>query len=583
MEFRSETFFGVIKSFNIRRGFGFLSCQETAQLYGRDVYLSKDEAMTLAKAPEIGSGAPAIETASGKEKSKTGPVQEGDFLSFKVQLSSEGFPQAVGVQKIRRLRGVVSKPPSSTAHGIIIVTDGESPEVEENLHNPDKDLEQLLGTYVDLPLSTCGQLQLVSGDEVALCCINTAEVDGQALEAHRIDLLRTSRDADCVLGCFSLKFPQPTTKTASDVDDAASTAASSEDSLDAELQGYALTDRVFVSEVPSHISTSDLIRFFGKIGGQVAQANDNDMSGFTCFTFSTTEQVARFLSQASHTISENGITQLAHLGPCLHPQYGRSSDFCTRQASTSASGSEVSMRGESQALSGESEMMQQAAKLSCAPCAHVPTSPQRPEDTQGLSAPVHSMPTISRSSLPDWRCIHGNILLAPAAPEMIAVGESGCSLCMQWPTVVQASAYTVELLDQCTGGSQRFVRTANVGFVPALTDLQIDGLQAGSYAARVRCVAPCGCESAPSAWATLPLGFVASYRVPPSASAVNVLLPPSAPAPISALLPDLCPPPPKAPPSLPFTSIAATASPPGCPQEVADNVLSFNDEVLTLD
>jgi len=570
-EFKGETFFGVIKSFNIRRGFGFLSCQETAQLYGRDVYLSKDEAMTLAKAPEIGSGAASVDTASGKEKekSKTGPVQEGDFLSFKVQLSSEGFPQAVRVQKIRRLRGVVSKPPSPTADGIIIVTGGDSPEVEANTHNV-SDLEQLLGTYVKLPLSTCGQLQLMAGDEIAVCCINTAEVDGQALEAHRIDLLRTARDAGCVLGCFSLKLPQPTTKNVSDVDDAASTAASSEDSSDAELQGYALTDRVFVSELPSHFNKSDLIRFFSKIGGQadtVAQANGSDQSGFTCFTFSTTEQVAKFLSQASHTISENGITQLAHVGPC--------------QSSTMSSGSEVSTRGESQALSLEAEVMQQASKLSCAPCAHVPTSPPRPEDTQGLLAPVHSMPAISRNPLPDWRCIHGSIVLAPAAPEVMALGESG--LCMVWPTVVQASAYAVELLDQCTGISQRFVRTPNVGFVTALTDLQIDGLQAGSYAARVRCVAPCGCESAPSPWATLPLGFAASCGVPPSAPAVDVFLPPSAPAPVPALLPNVCPPPPNAPPSLPLTSIVAPASPPGFPEEVDDDVMNFNDEVLTLD
>merc|ERR1719379_3260968 len=38
-----EVFGGVVKSYNARRGFGFLACEETAQRFGRDVYLSKLE------------------------------------------------------------------------------------------------------------------------------------------------------------------------------------------------------------------------------------------------------------------------------------------------------------------------------------------------------------------------------------------------------------------------------------------------------------------------------------------------------------------------------------------------------------
>jgi len=38
----SKTFCGSVKSLNTRRGFGFVSCEETAQRFGRDVYLSKD-------------------------------------------------------------------------------------------------------------------------------------------------------------------------------------------------------------------------------------------------------------------------------------------------------------------------------------------------------------------------------------------------------------------------------------------------------------------------------------------------------------------------------------------------------------
>eukprot|EP00930_Biecheleria_cincta_P006535 TRINITY_DN10755_c1_g1_i2.p1 TRINITY_DN10755_c1_g1~~TRINITY_DN10755_c1_g1_i2.p1 ORF type:complete len:174 (+),score=45.64 TRINITY_DN10755_c1_g1_i2:65-586(+) len=43
----SEVYLGVVKSYNDRRGFGFLACTETANQYGRDVYMPKAEA-TLA-------------------------------------------------------------------------------------------------------------------------------------------------------------------------------------------------------------------------------------------------------------------------------------------------------------------------------------------------------------------------------------------------------------------------------------------------------------------------------------------------------------------------------------------------------
>jgi cold shock CspA family protein len=34
---------GVVKSYNDRRGFGFLACTETADRFGRDVYMPKAE------------------------------------------------------------------------------------------------------------------------------------------------------------------------------------------------------------------------------------------------------------------------------------------------------------------------------------------------------------------------------------------------------------------------------------------------------------------------------------------------------------------------------------------------------------
>merc|ERR1719223_1181645 len=44
-----EVYLGVVKSYNDRRGFGFVACTETAAKFGRDVYMPKAEA-TLAAA-----------------------------------------------------------------------------------------------------------------------------------------------------------------------------------------------------------------------------------------------------------------------------------------------------------------------------------------------------------------------------------------------------------------------------------------------------------------------------------------------------------------------------------------------------
>merc|ERR1719387_2831309 len=64
----AEYFAGVIKSYNDRRGFGFLACEETARRFGRDVYLSKVESQAA--------------IADGVE-----PLKEGDHVQFAVLLS----------------------------------------------------------------------------------------------------------------------------------------------------------------------------------------------------------------------------------------------------------------------------------------------------------------------------------------------------------------------------------------------------------------------------------------------------------------------------------------------------------------
>ncbi|CAE8593154.1 unnamed protein product, partial [Polarella glacialis] len=49
----TQVYLGVVKSYNDRRGFGFLACEETADRYGRDVYMPKAEA-TMAALQAVG-------------------------------------------------------------------------------------------------------------------------------------------------------------------------------------------------------------------------------------------------------------------------------------------------------------------------------------------------------------------------------------------------------------------------------------------------------------------------------------------------------------------------------------------------
>lgn len=153
---------GCFKSFYTRRGFGFIICEETASRFGRDVYLSKDETMTLvADGVEAPLSADAADKP-GNEKSKFRSIQEGDVLLFQVYLSIEGFPQAVQVRKMCRLRGVVYRSPSSEADAIIIVT------AEDDTAAEDTTSQQLAGVEVRLRQVECGLNSYVACQQFGL-------------------------------------------------------------------------------------------------------------------------------------------------------------------------------------------------------------------------------------------------------------------------------------------------------------------------------------------------------------------------------------------------------------------------------
>jgi len=311
-------FYGVIKSYNERRGFGFVACEETARRFGRDVYLSKEEAVILAQERIVG-----LPPAPGSEDGGL-PIREGDFVQFQVQRSTEGYPQAVRARRIRRLRGTVTRPagPGDSEGTIVVKGDGASTEAEAA---PDENLRPFLGAEVRVRQADCGQLRLATDDEVAFCCAAAADSSSgpQVLEAQLVELLWTPRTGSLLLGCFTLDLPRtvdPAEATATGEDGAAAPVL--------RLDGHALADRVVLSGLPKDLAEPELMRLFSKLGAKEAIVTHPDdasgasaavspsFNGFASITFSGPVDIARMLVRAAHTINEQGSTQLARLGPC---------------------------------------------------------------------------------------------------------------------------------------------------------------------------------------------------------------------------------------------------------------------------
>lgn len=685
-----ESFYGVIKSYNERRGFGFVVCEETARRFGRDVYLSKEEAMNLAKEPAVGLAATdAAAAAPGADGGAAAgpPVREGDVLMFQVQSSTEGFPQAMNARRIRRLRGVVLRAASAKGDvdGVIVVR-GDADASKDGAAK-DQALKQLLGAEVRVRQADCGQLRLMPDDQVAFCCTRAADGGGHALEAQLVELVGTSRSGGSLFGCFSLELPRT-----ADGDDKSSAGTGAI----AVLSGHALADRVVLAGLPRDMGVPELMRLFGKLHAVEAVvtypsgADAVGDCGFASVSFSCPEQVARFLARATHTISEQGATQLAHVGPCrrraartaaagavggdaddgklaalpalprptlqtveddallvqwsqvnlaagylveLRP-VGEDSPWCSVAAATGqrevnedglpegllgptctacrvnslrsgvpfearvayfaacGCGSQPSVgsipctvppnkeQGEAAAAPSAPPPAAAAssANLVAAPAAETPSVPAEaaemqpqhiapqqpfqipppsqpfanaadfacaPRAVDALALPMPPLPGTPQHAyghpslldastglhmslqaqqsvftpqgpppLPEWRCVHGSLVPAAAAPELVPVGDTGRSICIQWPMVIHATAYTVELFEEGTSSSERFTRAVPEGMAEALVELRVGNLHPGVYAACVRCVAPCGCESTPSPWSVLPSAWLPPAPTP---------------------------------------------------------------------
>jgi len=296
--------------------------------------------------------------------------------------------------------------------------------------------------------------------------------------------------------------------------------------------------------------------------------------------------------------SENGTTQLAHLGPCFHRKGGTGCCICASEPGTdSTDGGALPMNKQANpvipceavehvsASAVNAEHGVPAIQSVCSPCAAVPELlmvgvSAAPLPPNGGCPPTLILPGPGMiPQVPDWRCIHGNIVVPPAAPEMVATGGHGRGTCIQWPAVIHATAYVVELFEQGTVASQCFTRAVPPGIMTALVDLHVDNLQPSAYASRVRCAAPCGCESMSSAWSFLPAVALPPLEVLQMTPAWQMLPPAAAPA-MQAVVPQSCPPPPSMPPSLPTSTVAARMALPTVPEETADD---HDEEMLLLD
>lgn len=97
-----------------------------------------------------------------------------------------------------------------------------------------------------------------------------------------------------------------------------------------------------------------------------------------------------------------------------------------------------------------------------------------------------------------WRCMHGATISPTPVPELRQGDEAGFSVVVRWPSVAHATAYVVELREAGSPIVERIMRHADAAPV---VELRVGGLRplyGQQYAAQVRCVTACGCESCPS-------------------------------------------------------------------------------------
>jgi len=315
--------------------------------------------------------------------------------------------------------------------------------------------------------------------------------------------------------------------------------------------------------------------------------------GFAYIDVGGSENVAKFLVQATHTVTESGVALLARVSSCAQPdeELLRSSLTISYDVAP-VSHSDFAVMAEQSLLPGQRWAdidVKQSSPKAChtssllseqAPCGPVnvlDAAPQAPLQTYIQQVPVQqpllAVPApMLQATRCSWRCCHGNITVAAMEPEMAASSQYACGMCIKWPTVVHASVYVVELVNKDSMAYQRFVHPQpSNGTVPHMIELVVDGLPSGTYSSCVRSVAPCGCESAPSPWSIIFLGFGGAMSFAP------ISQPPQDVPTIVATSPPVLPAVPAASATLPSSTAASVSA-----SESAEKACE-NEPILTLD
>lgn len=562
----AEFFAGVIKSYNERRGFGFLSCDDVAKRFGRDVYLSKVES-----AAAIRPGEPQL--------------KEGDYVRFAVVLSVEGFPQAAAAQRLYTFHGKVLNFCQQQG-GSIVCSEGE----------------------VLVQPRDCGYLLLHPGDEVSFCLARSAH---GAPEAKLVKLLSTVRPMSSLLGCFSLEFPR-------------------DGQQPVPLDGHAFASCICFSGLPTDLGEAELTRFFGKLGASQVTVANGPNGAFASVFFPEVNSVAQFLAVENHSFTEDTKTVLVHLKPrrvgcaqtlpALAPPSLLQGDVggvlvCWEPVSLATaykveirttgveSWSPVDAVGRVQpagaapllglqttclAIADLSAGLPYEARVSyvtscgcqCAPsnpsgqCSVPAPSPAGVCQPCGVPAPPPSAPAIAMQVPPDQQAPlpapmppqgvpvsnapvppqtapepapmmlvpaplpPPPVLSPPPQPDICISSNVASAISIRWSTVgFPAVAYVVELRQGSTHASSRFTCQAPADSAGS-AELCVQGLQLGqSYTACIRSVAHDGFESPPSlwsAWVTLPMALqpcgplvCGNSSMPPMSSPLVKQQPPS--------------------------------------------------------
>jgi len=286
---QSETYVGIIKSYNERRGFGFVSCADSANKYGRDVYIAKAEAQ--------------FATAEGfATRHGASILAEEDFISFRVKVNADGQPQAEQVRRLRKFQGVVVQPPSLPCVNLEVAVPGRVVSEEFRLASGQPEV------LVDR--NACGQTMLATGDVVSFCCPDVGPCNGSRLPLARQAVLayRPPQNVGLILGCFCISLPRLPAWEGGAA------------RPDLRLDGHALEDRVILAGLPLDVDEGELMRFFSKYGAiGAAIARSGSGAGFAAVAFQNLGDVARLVAGGAHTFAEDQDKRTTKVLP---PQVG---------------------------------------------------------------------------------------------------------------------------------------------------------------------------------------------------------------------------------------------------------------------